>query len=783
MTEFAPAELERTSGANDYEAYLHSKELYGDRRELWYRPNSYSFMDSRRQYVKETYAAAVNKAVLGGYLTITDPGGRPAMMARPTEGMDLDRSIVRREDWIRAAKIQSRAAGLEGEDAFTEADASLDDKALVAKLRDVYVKAQERLGGHDRYTLSTPKTPSISEWTTFDPVSDKLLKHMVQVPFTETNEFWRAMLHAVQWTKHMSIGLSAFFYVALGESSISASGVSRNIVVDFLTDKKFRRQMIDGVKEFKRAREHYNPLVAARKRVMMEAGLDVGKAAATDKPITAVERDIERMTEAVRETRGDRAADIFHAVMAGSDNPSAWARLWPGISGKRWSDAMFAWFSAIKEWQTEQIMIQQAAKEGTLANSALLVPHEYRRRTAQYMNDTLGGQNFSQFIWATPSAMAALNLTLFAPNWTISAFLSSGLGLLTQRMIIPGLGVPAGGAPAPGQVPMIAASLVSMWVIVMQALPLALQSMAYAIGQAAGGDDDHEGDTPFPWQNEPGREDYIDMTPMARLMPWYKGDPTGKRRSYIQFAKQVHETGVLNPMGARGWINEPYAQLMRKLSLPAKIVLEQMTGNSPGSDWDLEFKGKGILGALHSGEPGLKGLWTSRAGYIARKFIPISLGQLIENPETFPGMFIAPTSKGASQSKLVDAMVQTLATYASAKDMKTIKQVPRARRRLDSLIPELMLAARRNGYDDQKLLDTARGRVLSGLYKEMWNALDRDDGPGMNQAAAAIFRVGGTLKGLRSSIGNRERTFGIELTPEQMQAAEDAMNWAMYGYN
>jgi hypothetical protein len=32
-------------------------------------------------------------------------------------------------------------------------------------------------------------------------------------------------------------------------------------------------------------------------------------------------------------------------------------------------------------------------------------------------------------------------------------------------------------------------------------------------------------------------------------------------------------------------------------------------------------------------------------------------------------------------------------------------------------------------------------------------------------------------------MANKQRSFGIELTPEQMQAAEDAMNWAMYGYN
>jgi hypothetical protein len=129
----------------------------------------------------------------------------------------------------------------------------------------------------------------------------------------------------------------------------------------------------------------------------------------------------------------------------------------------------------------------------------------------------------------------------------------------------------------------------------------------------------------------------------------------------------------------------------------------------------------------------------------------------------------------------VKNIASVLATYASAKDWHRIRQVPRARAALDSLVPEFLRAAEANGYNPDKVLSTAKGMVLGDLYARMWKALDTMDEPLMRETAASIWRVGGALKGLRSSMANKQRSFGIELTPEQMQAAEDAMQWAMYG--
>ena len=401
-----------------------------------------------------------------------------------------------------------------------------------------------------------------------------------------------------------------------------------------------------------------------------------------------------------------------------------------------------------------------------------------------FKNEKIGGfvacdraiiRRFSGGIWC-PSVetgfwVAERNGLMFITGNTLSAWNASGLGFLTQALF--------GTYMDPGQARrtwMDYNPAMALWVMLLT--PAAIQATMYAIGQAFGGDPD---DVPFPLMNEPGRKQYVDITPLVRLFPNYKGGLTGKRRAYIQFAKQVHETGLSNPFGDRGWINEPLDQAMRKLSQPVKLIYEQLTGLSPGSDWTLEFNGKGALGLITSGEPGAKGFMTSRIGYVLQKFIPMSWSQFIQNPETFPFNHLAPTSKGASQSKIIDNIAAVLATYASARDWHKIRQVPRARAVLDSLVPEFLRGARMNGYNPDKVLTAAKGLILGDLYATMWQALNEDDEALMKQTAASIWRVGGALQGLKSSVSNKEQSFGRQPAPEQEQTALDAMNWAMYG--
>ena len=283
---------------------------------------------------------------------------------------------------------------------------------------------------------------------------------------------------------------------------------------------------------------------------------------------------------------------------------------------------------------------------------------------------------------------------------------------------------------------------------------------------AGGGDDD---DKPFPFLNEEGRTTYVDLTPVSRALPWYKGDPTGKRRVYGRWGKQTWE--VLD-----GWLTEPVNQLMRKLSQPAKWVLEQATGKSPGSDWNLEFQGQGLKGWLAVDREGVDAFLKSRAGYTITKFLPMSLLSAWENPDAAISALFTPVSKGMSLGKASQAMIEILNTYANEESWKQIKGNPRARANLDALAPGLLDAVKRNGYDPEKVIDTAKAVVLGRLYGQFFDAMNRGDMKRMDEMSIVILRVGGSLKGVSASMKQKTNQYNKPMTPEQQEMMRKAFD-------
>jgi len=251
------------------------------------------------------------------------------------------------------------------------------------------------------------------------------------------------------------------------------------------------------------------------------------------------------------------------------------------------------------------------------------------------------------------------------------------------------------------------------------------------------------------------------------MFPWYEGDPTGQRRVYMRFGKQAYE--VLN-----GWLTEPVPQLMRKLSQPAKAVLEQVTGKSPGSDWNLEFNGQGFIGWLKTDKEGVDSFLTSRAGYLLTKFVPMSFLTLMENPEVAAAAFIAPVSKGMSFGRGTEELIKIFNTYADDRSWFAVEKNTKAKRNLESLAPAILDALERNGYDSSKALDTAKGVALSKLYKKFFTAMDNQDTDEMNKLANRILRVGGSVQGLKASISNKRKQVGKDkLAPEEEAQIEE----------
>jgi len=324
---------------------------------------------------------------------------------------------------------------------------------------------------------------------------------------------------------------------------------------------------------------------------------------------------------------------------------------------------------------------------------------------AQYVNDALGGQEWEQYLWATPMAQDIMQTLVFAPDWTISALNVSGLPQVLKD--ITGVDNPLAknrlntGLPVDQQ---MAKYWPAFATIILVGAPIALQSMIYMLA----GDPDEE-DYPFPWQNEAGYELYIDITPIIRLLDRkhkLQGS-TGHRRTYLKFGKQAYEIGR--------WGTHTVQSLLTKSSMASKVVLEQVL-NKNSAWWDMPWVGKDDTGFFHvEGE-----FLPSRAGKIAEKFIPMSLLSVLQDR---PSTFFAPTKQGTSKYVAVEKISKVLSMYADKDVDAQLNRYPDVRRSVERVVADYLEATRRNGYPPdvvlREALSKARGRHNLTIYQEL----------------------------------------------------------------
>jgi len=280
--------------------------------------------------------------------------------------------------------------------------------------------------------------------------------------------------------------------------------------------------------------------------------------------------------------------------------------------------------------------------------------------------------------------------------------------------------------------------------IVLVGIPNIIQSAIYGATRLVGGGDPD--DVPFTFMNESGKKTYIDITPFMRTLPYYTGGESGKRRTYARFGKQAYEV-----FGEHGWISEPFKTLMRKTSQPVKLAFEMAFERSPGATWDLEFADMGWDGILNS----KTGVMNSRVGYVARKFIPMSVQGLIDNPESAPFSFIVPTSKGISKGRATRQVADLISAYA---DRDTIQKGNSKRQnfeRLHNLTADTLYAAELNGFDPKLVLKDATGLALGDMYYQLYTAIDKQKWDKADRIARQITRIGGNVKGALNSMKRR----------------------------
>jgi len=597
------------------------------------------------------------------------------------------------------------------------------------------------------YRAVPSKYGSISEFRVLRGEADQWLKHLIQEPakwIVGGTDVLEKTAEITASTKMLSVGWSVFFPVSLLESVVAGTGLGKNVLWHLPTAWK-------ELKAIRKARENMDPEVMALMNDLAEAGIDLEAPSAFGGPVGPVDRLIERVTENARLRFGDsvaRRTKTFSRVAV----------------GRSMSDQFFTWFADVKIWAADRMLKETAAQTGVTIDRGTGEGRSNRREILRHIEPIItmayGGLNQHSLAWATPQFVQFSNLLWFAFAWTKAAWDVAGGGLLTGRFM--------GNAMTQESMDFVfKKNWPAMIALVLLAAPSMLQLAVWAAAGGGGPDDE-----PLPLMNEIGRRSYVDITPLVRQMPWYKGDPTGKRRFYMRFGKQSWE--VLD-----GWLTEPVAQFLRKLSQPARWVLEQATGRSPGSDWNLEFQGQGLRGWLSTDQEGINRFMTSRVGYTVSKFLPMSFVQGIKDPETWAISAVAPISKGMTMGRATEELVKIFNTYAADESWAAFRGNKAAKAKLAALAPAIVKALEANGYEAGKAVDAARGVVLGKLYSRFFKAMEAKDTRAMDRVARSILRVGGSVAGLRRSLTNKGKVYGKEVNPEDVKAMEESMLEAM----
>jgi hypothetical protein len=578
--------------------------------------------------------------------------------------------------------------------------------------------------------METPAMASVSYLWVQAGDSAKVLRHVIERKWD--NMAWRAVESFNSWSKYMMLTLSFFHPFALAESLIASFGMHMDNPA--MGWKKWREHWTSRNDMLQHMRE--NPELM---EPWIRAGLQVDYAGDPNVQSGIVDRQLQNAID-----RFDKPEDDHNKVIA------------IGLRGfqklKKKTDT-WLWHNfhpSVKIYVAETTKARVEAEQGRP-----LEPYQYEE-IAEYVNDALGGQEWENYLWATPRVRQLLHLIMFAPDWTLSAANISGI---TRAPLINKLHARPMGEIQKNQ--MLKEYWPAMVGIVLFGLPNALQALIYA----AFGDPD-QGDEPFNFMNEPGKRTSVDMTPLLRNLPFYQGGDTGKRRTYFRWGKQAYEV-------FEGWLAHPVRTAMGKTSAVFRTVWEQVMGTSTGG-WDLPFKDKSFIGSLTNVDGSYM---DSRIGHVIQKFTPMGILQMMQGR---PPTFVAPVSQGATQGKITVEMEKVLMAYAEPTTFDKITGNNPFVESVDVLVRDLVDAAYKNGVNPDNALRNARSKVLSKYYKEFFRAMDKGNERAMNSAAESIVRLHGTVESLERSIrrqrNNSERDLSQSEADLIRQKIERAMN-------
>jgi hypothetical protein len=167
----------------------------------------------------------------------------------------------------------------------------------------------------------------------------------------------------------------------------------------------------------------------------------------------------------------------------------------------------------------------------------------------------------------------------------------------------------------------------------------------------------------------------------------------------------------------------------------------------------MPFENTGMLGWIWS-----KGsFFNSRIFHAARQFLPYTFMDAVEGK---PVGYFANAALGTSIGKGIEQMTVALDAYSRRDVMALLGGKPGYLERYDSLVPEILRALRRNGFDADDALERAAAQVIGWRYNEFFEALNHGRRAEMEEAAEGLVRLHGKLKNLDASMARKLENAG-----------------------
>lgn len=718
-------------------------------------PKNLDPIEVLRQYVREVFNTAANKNAVMLAATSNSPiDGYPLVVFMPAEGGEAQASIFMPDQYYEAMarslarsmqkEYNEKLSGIENLKTMATGMAANKDYVSIPVpgypfFSALYARKGDGWMGHGANAVAAMKNlfgkPASRPWPNF---MQNLFANIGRVMGADpdrqalaTRDMLKDFMVLTQLMKFNNLAFSPFFGFSAIESFVASEGV---------------KETVRGTRDFKNSIAYYKEV---RKQLLNG------------------EFDPRHKRLIANGYTGDTKYDKFDIEMGNPQNMSKWFKEHGGKLGKvaaflvdrqiAFTEFQFGDLFPVFKYVSSMHMLDEIQNIKDKMGLGELTDEDYHQ-VAIAMNDGFGGQNWRDFWWATPGTMQAMNLLLFAPNWGISSFRIAGGSILMDKMGI-------GPEVTQTQIDFIKKTWISMVSLVLMAWPNFLQSMIYGLF----GDPDK--DKPFTFLNEKGKRMHIDITPLMRKLPWYKGDPSGERREYVRWGKQAYEVYDTKNSWMADVFNLRFDTLQRKLSAPVRLAIELATGKTAGSDWSMDYKDMGLLGIISGEKEGFAG---SRMASILSSILPYSISGLSTSSEGLPFSWFGSVSKGTSQFDLEQELTRVLRTYADDATYAELEKNGAAQHRLRGLATNVIEAALANGYDPKAVITSARGAVLKNLYLDILKALDENDESAMKKIAPRILRVNGTLDGVIQSLKTRNRRYmtPVELTPEQTTLLE-----------